>query len=239
MPWESFASIVAVQPSGPLIAGLMALLMVAQPPQAPTKKLYLSFGETRKRVGTERAGEYISALVALVVSWMGSPTAFLQWTVIGSGMMLLLDYATAHKAALLAGEQILSRKLREMMAAKLLSYGMAIWVMLTVALILRSWLPLTAVFGWIFYCEGVSNLENMRKMALASGESGKTFYNGVRRIADGFLGKVPGVSMAMGTATATDTTTTTPDGTTTQTSTATVSTAVVQMPTEEQKVGHE
>ncbi len=169
--------------------------------------------------GTEKAGEFIAALVAIIVSWMGAPSQMLYVVVAGACMLFALDYSTAHRAARLAGEAITTRNIREMTSAKILSYWITGMAFTCVGLMLRSWLPITGIFGWIAYCEAVSNLENLRKMALASGQSGSLFFRGVLNLADKFLGELPGAREALGANTTTKTATENQAATTSQTAT--------------------
>lgn len=197
------------------------------------------FGESRKRVGV-KSGEILAALVALVVSWMGQPSQVLYVVVVGACLLFLLDYTTAHKAARLAGEAITTRKIREMTSAKILSYWITGMAFCCVGLMLRSWLPITGIFGWIAYCEAVSNLENLRKMALASGQQGSLFFRGVLNLANKFLGELPGAREALGTDITVSQTTTTDQTTTTQTDTTAQTDTQVHVTaptTTEQKAG--
>ncbi len=168
-----------------------------------------AFGATRKRVTLmDKAGQFTAALVALIVGWMGDPPQILNVLVMSAIFLFALDYCTAHQAARLAGELITTRKIREMTSAKLLSYGISVAVIVCFGVMLRSWLPIVGIFGWINYCESVSNLENVRKSAYASGSMGSIFSGGVARIADKFLGELPGVKDAGGDITISQTTTT-------------------------------
>lgn len=194
------ASISMIGPDRWWIVGLLAILGHGQqtkPVTAGGARFALpAFGESRKRVGTEKAGEFMAALVALVVGWMGNPPSVLMALVTGSIFLFVLDYTTAHHAARLAGESITTRKIREMTAAKLQSYWISAGVVVCLGVMVRSWLPIIGIFGWIAYCEALSNLENVRKMALASGESGSRFYGGVLKLSNRFLGELPGVEQA-------------------------------------------
>jgi hypothetical protein len=179
-----------------------------------------AFGESRTTLKpTEQAGQVLAAVMGALTSWMGSPgQSFFVMGVVVLGM-ILIDYTTAHRAALMAGELVTSRKMHMMMSAKLMSYGTAFSMMFLAGFAFRSWIPATGVLGWIIYCECVSNLENLRKMAVASGSGGGAFYAGVQRIADAWLGKLPGVPP--GTDITVSQTTTTKDATTTTTQTDT------------------
>jgi hypothetical protein len=225
------ANMSIMEPRALWIVGLLALLNGHGQQRKPVtaggaRFALLQFGESRKRVtGTEKAGEFVAALVAIVVSWMGAPSQVLYVVVAGACMLFALDYSTAHRAARLAGEAITTRKIREMTSAKILSYWITGMAFTCVGLMLRSWLPITGIFGWIAYCEAVSNLENLRKMALASGQQGSLFFRGVLNLANKFLGELPGAREALGTdikvsqTITTDKTTTTDQVTTTQTDT--------------------
>jgi hypothetical protein len=169
----------------------------------------------------EQAGQAISAVIGALVGWMGKPGELfgvLGMVVLG---LLFIDYGTAHRAARLAGELIESRKMHQMMAAKLLSYGTAFGMMFLAGFAFRSWLPITAILGWITYCELTSNLENLRKMSVAIGPEGNAFYGGVKKIADSWLGRLPGAKEALGADVTISQTTTTDRATTTTTQTDT------------------
>lgn len=226
---------------GIIFAGLLGLFGHGQPkPVRVTTGSVLAyrlpeFGESRKRVGY-RSGEILSALVALVVSWMGQPSQVLYVVVFGACGLFMLDYTTAHRAARLAGEQITTKKIREMTAAKILSYWIMAGAFSCLALMLRTWLPIIGIFSWIAYCEVMSNLENARKIALASGKTGTLFFGGAFRLANKVLGELPGVKDALGGDVTISQTTTTDRATTTTTQT---DTQVHVSPAQtEQKVGN-
>lgn len=248
MIYDTLAYAGAMGGGGLMCAALIGLLghgrerhRVSQLPGGALACQLPRFGESRKRVGV-KSGEILAALVALVVSWMGAPSQVLYVVVVGACCLFLLDYTTAHKAARLAGEAITTRKIREMTSAKILSYWITGMAFTCVGLMLRSWIPITGIFGWIAYCEAVSNLENLRKMALASGQQGSLFFKGVLNLANKFLGELPGAKEALGgdvtisqTTQRIDSLTTTDKATTTTTQTDT--TVHVSAPTE-QKVGN-
>jgi hypothetical protein len=198
------ANMSVIEPRALWIVGLLALLGHGHGQQrkpvtvgGATRCVNLPrFGESRKRVGTEKAGEFIAALVALIVGWMGDPPQVLGVLVAASIFLFALDYSTAHRAARLAGERITTNRIRTMTAAKLQSYWISASVVVCLGVMIRSWLPIVGIFGWLAYCEAISNLENVRKMALASGKAGERFYGGVTRLADKFLGEIPGADMA-------------------------------------------
>lgn len=242
-----YAGAVAPLGGGLVLAAFMSLIGHGKP-----KPVYVSgsalacqlprFGESRKRVGY-RSGEIFAALVALIVGWMGQPSQMLPVVVFGACGLFLLDYTTAHRAARLAGEAITTRKIREMTSAKILTYWITGMAFTCVGLMLRSWAPIVLIFGWIAYCEAVSILENLRKLALASGQQGSLFFRGVLNFANKFLGELPGAKEALGgdvtiSQIITDQTTTTKDATTTTTQ---MDTQVhVSTPAQtEQKVGNQ
>lgn len=235
---ELFGYVGAMAPLGGsvIFAGLLGLFGHGQPKPVRVSGGAIAyrlpaFGESRSTLKpTEQAGQVLAAVVGALTNWMGYPgQSFFIMGVVVLGM-IFIDYTTAHRAALMAGEQITSRKMHMMMSAKLMSYGTAFAMMFLAGFAFRSWMPATGVLGWIIYCECVSNLENLRKMALSSGSGGGAFYAGVQRIADAWLGKLPGVPP--GTDITVSKTTTT-----TQTDTAVHVSAPTPAPTE-QKVGN-
>lgn len=248
MLFETLAYAGAMGGSSLIVAALLGLLGHGRErthvPQMPGEAIVYrlpAFGESRSMLKpTEQAGQVLAAVMGALTSWMGYPgQAFFVMGVVVLGM-ILIDYTTAHRAALMAGEQITSRKMHMMMSAKLMSYGTAFSMMFLAGFAFRSWIPASCVLGWIIYCECVSNLENIRKMAIASGSGGGAFYAGVQRIADAWLGKLPGVPPGTDITvrqTTNDQTPTTDRATTTTTQTDTqvhVSTPTVT----EQKVGN-
>ena len=151
------------------------------------------FGETSKRVGTAKAGEIVAVIVGMIVAWMGQPDKTLYAAVLGAFDLFILDYTTAHAAALYAGEAITTAKFREMTNAKILSYRIGVSAFVIVGLIIRSWLPVIGIFSLVAYAEALSNIENLRKLAVYSGKTGTFFLGNVFRFANRFLGELPGL----------------------------------------------